>query len=160
MEQPESIDTITVRAERDLDRLLDWIVRYDNRAAILFTLDTAMVGTLALRLSSSKFTAYNLLPFVASILLGISVIGTAITIFPRLKGPSDSLIYFGSIAKMKKTEFKDSFVNMTKTRYLDDLLAQCHINAKILDRKFKVFRISLAISMVAVIFWSLSLYLL
>jgi hypothetical protein len=160
MEQTESIESVTVHAERDLDKLLDWIGKYDNRAAILFTLDTAMVGTLALRLNSSKFTAYNLLPIVASILLGISVIGIAITIFPRLNGPKDSLIYFGSIAKMKKTEFKDSFVNMTKTRYLDDLLAQCHINAKILDRKFKVFRISLAISMVAVIFWSLSLYLL
>ena len=160
MEQPESIDTITVRAERDLDRLLDWIVRYDNRAAILFTLDTAMVGTLALRLSSSKFTAYNLLPFVASILLGISVIGTAITIFPRLKGPSDSLIYFGSIAKMEKGNFKNSFIARTKTGYLDDLLAPCYITAEILDRKFKVFRVSLAISMVAVIFWSLSLYLL
>ena len=160
MEQTESLEATIKEAERELDSLLDWIGKYDNRAAILFTLDTAMVGTLALRLSSSKFTAYNLLPLMASILLGISVIGTAITIFPRLKGPPDSLIYFGSVAKMEKGNFKSSFIARTKTGYLDDLLAQCYINAEILDRKFKVFRVSLAISMVAVIFWSLSLYLL
>ena len=160
MEQTESLEATIKEAERELDRLLDWIGKYDNRAAILFTLDTAMVGTLALRLNSSKFTAYNLLPLVAFISLSISVIGTAITIFPRLKGPQNSLIYFGSVSKMGEDSFKSSFMGRTKVGYLDDLLAQRHINAKILDRKFKVFRISLAISMVAVIFWSLSLYLL
>lgn len=159
MEQNESLKSTIKEAERELDRLLDWISKFDNRAAILFTLDTAIVGTLALRLNSSKFTAYNLLPLPAFILLGISVIGTAITIFPRLKGPQSSLIYFGSVARMEEANFKSSFIRRTKVGYLDDLLAQCHINAKILDRKFKVFRMSLAVSMVAVIFWSLSLYL-
>ena len=159
MEQNESLKSAIKEAERELDRLLDWISKFDNRAAILFALDTAIVGTLALRLNSSKFTAYNLLPLPAFILLGISVIGTAITIFPRLKGPQSSLIYFGSVARMEEANFKSSFIRRTKVGYLDDLLAQCHINAKILDRKFKVFRMSLAVSMVAVIFWSLSLYL-
>jgi hypothetical protein len=161
MEQPESIDTITVQAEHDLDRLLDWIGKYDSRAAILFTLDTAMVGTLALRLSSSIGPGYSpllLVPFILTV--GISILGTVFTIFPRLKGPAESLLYFGSIAKMEKKNFRDLFKTRTKTEYLDDLLAQCHINAKILDRKFKVFRISLIITMVAIIFWSLSLYLL
>ena len=154
MEQNESLKSTIKEAERELDRLLDWISKFDNRAAILFTLDTAIVGTLALRLNSSKFTAYNLLPLPAFILLGISVIGTAITIFPRLKGPQSSLIYFGSVARMEEANFKSSFIRRTKVGYLDDLLAQCHINAKILDRKFKVFRMSLAVSMVAVSFRS------
>lgn len=160
MEQPESIETIAIEAERDLARLLDWIGRYDNRAALLFTLDTAMVGILALRLNSSTNIDYRALFLIAFTLLGISIVGTAITIYPRLKGPKDSLIYFGSIAKMEKTNFKNSFIARTKSGYLDDLLAQCHINAKILDLKFKVFRISLTVTMVAIIFWSLSLYLL
>jgi hypothetical protein len=159
MEQPESIDIITTEAERNLGMLLDWIGRYDNRASLLFTVDLAMVGTLALILSSSTYLVYDTLFLIAFVLLGISILGTAITIFPHLSGPQDSLLYFGSIAKMEKTNFKNSFIARTKNGYLDDLLAQCHINAKILDLKFKVFRISLAITIIAIIFWSLSLYL-
>jgi hypothetical protein len=160
MEQIKSIEATTKEAERNLDRLLDWIIRYDNRAALLFTLDATMVGTLALRLSSSIGPGYSsilLVPFILTV--GISILGTAFTIFPRLKGPTDSLLYFGSIAKMEKKNFRDLFNKRTTTEYLDDLLAQCHINAKILDFKFKVFRISLILTMVAIIFWSLSLYL-
>ena len=161
MEQSEPLEKVIIEAEHNLDRLLDWIGRYDNRAALLFTLDTAMVGILALSLSSSTGFGYSpiLLGFFI-LTVGISILGTAFTIFPRLKGPTDSLLYFGSIAKLEKKNYIELFKTRTPTVYLDDLLAQCHINAKILDRKFKVFRISLTISMVAVIFWSLSLYLL
>ena len=160
MEQTKSIEATSKEAERDLDRLLDWISRYDNRATLLFTLDTAMVGTLALRMNASVQNEYGALLLLTFTLLGISILGTAFTIFPRLKSPTESLLYFGSIAKMEKKNFRDLFKTKTTTEYLDDLLAQCHINAKILDFKFKVFRISLIFTMVAIIFWSLSLYLL
>ena len=159
MEQTKSIEATSKEAERDLDRLLDWISRYDNRATLLFTLDTAMVGTLALRMNASVQNEYGALLLLTFTLLGISILGTAFTIFPRLKSPTESLLYFGSIAKMEKKNFRDLFKTKTTTEYLDDLLAQCHINAKILDFKFKVFRISLTFTMVAIIFWSLSLYL-
>ena len=159
MEQTKSIEATSKEAERDLDRLLDWISRYDNRATLLFTLDTAMVGTLALRMNASVQNEYGALLLLTFTLLGISILGTAFTIFPRLKSPTESLLYFGSIAKMEKKNFRDLFKTKTTTEYLDDLLAQCHINAKILDFKFKVFRISLIFTMVAIIFWSLSLYL-
>ncbi len=161
MEQFEPLEKAIIEAEHNLDRLLDWIGRYDNRASLLFTLDTAMLGTLALRLSSSIGHGYSQLLLVPFILTaGISILGTVFTIFPRLKGPTESLIYFGSIAKLEKKKFRDLFKMRTTTEFLDDLLAQCHINAKILDFKFKVFRISLIFTMVAIIFWSLSLYLL
>ena len=160
VEQAEPLESKIKEAEHLLTILLDWIGRYDNRSALLFTLNLAMIGTLALKIRYSAHSFYGLLNSIAFTLLGISIIASSITIFPRLKGPRDSLIYFGSIAKMEKREFKDKFVNRTKTAYLDDLLAQCHINAKILDFKFKVFRISLIVTMVAIIFWSLSLYLL
>ena len=160
MEQFEQLEKAIIEAEHNLDRLLEWIGRYDNRASLLFTLDTAMVGTLALRLSSSIGHGYNPLLLVLFILtVGISILGTVFTIFPRLKGPAESLIYFGSIAKLEKKKFRDLFKMRTTTEFLDDLLAQCHINAKILDFKFKVFRISLIFTAVAVIIWSLSLYL-
>ena len=90
-EQTESLEDQIKDADNDLARLLDWIGRYDNRAALLFTLDTAMVGTLALRMNSSTNLEYGALFLIAFILLGISIIGTAFTIYPRLKGPQDSL---------------------------------------------------------------------
>ena len=160
VEQTESLESKIKEAENVLTILLDWIGRYDNRSALLFTLDLAMIGTLALKITYSAHSFYGLLNAIAFTLLGISIIASSITIFPRLKGPQNSLIYFGSIAKMEKGEFKDKFVDRTKTVYLDDLLAQCHVNAKILDFKFRVFRISLSVTMVAIVFWSLSLYLL
>ena len=160
VEQAESLESKIKEAENVLTILFDWIGRYDNRSALLFTLDLAMIGTLALKIKYSAYSLYGLLNSIAFTLLGISIIASSITIFPRLKGPLNSLIYFGSIAKMEKREFRDTFVNRTKTAYLDDLLAQYHINAKVLDLKFKVFRISLIVTMVAIVFWSLSLYLL
>src|SRR5438132_2680457 len=128
-------------AEANLDRLLEWVGRYDNKSSALVGIDTAMVGALALiirglgtNLAESSAIALAILPLGGAFLL--MFLGG----YPRLKAPNDSLLFFGTIAKKKANEYKEAFEKQTEQEYLDDLVVQCHRNSEILDVKFRYLK--------------------
>jgi hypothetical protein len=139
-------------AEKTLDRLLEWVTRFDNKSAIVFAIDIGMVAVLASFAANEK--SWGALQIAFLILsLGTttaSLVFVVLSAYPRTKGPVSSVIYFGSIAQISETEFR---------QYLDDLLAQCHRNAVILNEKFKMFRLAFVFLFSSIPIWAVAVYL-
>jgi hypothetical protein len=129
------------RAEKSLQRMLDWIGRHDVRTAAALGISVAMVGALASATPpASKWSA----PY--AVVLGFALAGFTMVIgnlifgmFPRIRGGRPSPFFFGSVATMDWSEYRRRFLAITEADYLDDLLAQNHVNALILRAKFRAF---------------------
>ena len=149
------------RSEKNLQRKLEWISRYDTRIAFVSGIAIAMLGVLA---SASglivKWECFTYFIFgLASILLLLSLIFIYFGLYPKIKSPNTSLLFFGTIADMKFDEFKKKFKDITDEEYLDDLLCQTHINAEILKKKFSSLKTSLVLIGVSTLPWIIAIYL-
>lgn len=80
-------------------------------------------------------------------------------LYPRTKGPGDSLAYFGSIANKEREDLKGSFRERGTEDHLDDVLEQIHRNSEILNQKFSELQRAYRFLLVAVIPWAFTLYL-
>ncbi len=147
-------------AEKRLDRLLDWVGRSDTKFSIVLGVDTGMLGFLATSAPSGTvpvaaiiFAALSVLLLVASLVFIYR--GT----YPRTKGPSRSLVYFGSIAEEDLRDLKQRFLACGKEDHLDDVLEQVHRNSEILNIKFTELQKAYRCLLVAVIPWAITLYL-
>lgn len=157
---PTDLEERIRAAEGVLSRLHDWIGRYDNRASGLIGIDTGMLGVLAIMTRPTLSDGWLDAALILSILfIGISFSLIIVGTYPRMKGPKTSFIFFGRISEMSEDEFKKSFKKCSEDEYLEDLLGQCHINSKILNVKFKYLRNSLLMIVLAIIPWSIALYL-
>jgi hypothetical protein len=162
---PPSDDVLEVqigRAEKTLDRLLEWIRAVDTKTPVVMAVDTAMLGVLAaLAPSPDQFGATTWLCIAfGSVALIVSLGLCAMATFPQTKGPEGSLIYFGGIAARSAEAFAQAMYEQTNTQYLDDLLRQCHRNAEIAANKYARVRRALFWLVGGIVPWLATLYLL
>jgi hypothetical protein len=148
--------------EKELSRLLSWIKSADSRLTLILPLTTAMLGTLAIlvpkisdwSIASAIFTSF------AVFFLFLSLIFSACASFPRTIGPKGSLIYFSGINAHDLTQYSNSIKEYDAEKYMNDLINQCHINAKIAETKFKWIQRSMICLFISAIPWALSIYIL
>lgn len=163
--QPPSEDVLEVqveRAEKILDRLLEWIRAVDAKTPVVMAIDTAMLGALAAIAPSPEklcITTWLWIAFGSAALI-VSLGLCAKATFPQTKGPEGSLIFFGGIASRSADAFGQAMRELTKTRYLDDLLSQCHRNAEIAGNKFACVRKALFWLIAGIAPWLVALYIL
>ncbi len=147
-------------AEKNLARLLDWVGRVDNKSAVLLGIDTAMLGVLATLMP--PITRCNWAMVVSAglavLLLGAGFAFIYWTNYPRTKGPSKSLLYFGAISKSTLNEYCSACLSRNANEHLNDLLEQCHRNAEIVDTKFRGLKFSFRSILAALIPWAIALY--
>lgn len=145
-----------------LSRNLAWISAADSKTAPILAIDTAMLGllvTLAVRVNGwtgptiliSLFAAGCLL-FSLGFLIGVT--------FPRLEGPTHSLIYFGGIAEDPIDEYVEKILKVGDQELRQDFAKQCHRNAEIAKLKFGHVRRAMIFLYIAVLPWLASLGLL
>lgn len=147
-------------AERRLDRLLDWVSRSDTKFSIILGVDTGMLGFLATSAPASAVSIRAIVVAAASVVLLVASLffiyrGT----YPRTKGPSKSLVYFGSIAGEGLDDLKERFRACSASDHLDDVLGQVHRNSEILNWKFAELQRAYLCLLLAVIPWAITLYL-
>lgn len=148
-------------AERRLDRLLDWVGRSDTKFSVVLGVDAGMLGFLANSAPSGAVPVTTILvAALAASLLVASLVFVYRGTYPRTKGPSGSLVHFGSVAGEDLEDFKARFRSCDARGHLDDVLGQVHRNAEILDRKFAELRRAYRCLLAAVIPWAITLYLL
>jgi hypothetical protein len=152
---------LIAQAETNLERKLDWIGRHDTRVAFSAGIIVAMLGVL-----TSASTAIKIWHWYLYGLLGLTTILLLIALgllylsqYPRTESQNSSLIYFGTVSKLKLGEFKQRTVNRTKEDYLDDLLSQVHINACIINTKYCYLKSALVLLAIAIIPWLASIFL-
>lgn len=154
-------DTVSA-VERTLDILLRWIGRFDAKAAFVFGIGTAMLGVLAPVSSLTEVQPLETYALVltSGIVVSASLLLTYLATFPQIKGPSRSLLFFWTIARYSRDEYRETVLRRTPTEYLADLISQCHRNAEILRKKFERLRLSYILLFFGVILWTISLYVL
>ena len=140
-----------------LERHLGWVASSEVKAAVIVTIDTAMLGALATgysALQTSERTPWaNLLTWLSGGLLVAGLYCIAMAIIPRLNGPKSSNIFFGCICKNAAPDFQDSFQKSSANDLLSDCLAQIHRNAEIARDKFQWVRAGMKWSFVAILPW-------
>jgi len=141
---------------------LEWIKNADSKVSPLFAIDVAMLGALV-ALASAK-TCWNKPSIIFTSLstgfLLLSVIALAIVMFPRLRGPNDSILYFGGITKKKKEKFIKQIQKSNSQIYEIDLLSQAYRNAEIAKSKYVFVKIAFILTFISVPFWLISIYVL
>lgn len=83
----------------------------------------------------------------------------ALVVFPRVKGPERSLVFFGGIASRKVDQFSEELEKIDDESLVKDLAFQCHRNAEIAKSKYTWVRRSAAFLYSAVIPWLISILL-
>ncbi|MBA2590545.1 MAG: hypothetical protein H0U98_18185 [Alphaproteobacteria bacterium] len=149
-------------AEDNLKRQLDWISRHDSRIAVIFGICVAMLGVLATQaIAPDKLdTGSVAFSLIALVFLIISLIAIYFSQYPRTVSSTKSLLFFGDIAHMERTDFARSFCARTGQEHLDDLCDQSHINAVIIGRKFAALKVALVFLLAASIPWVIAIGLL
>lgn len=149
-------DWVRERAEKSLSQMIDWIGRHDSRSAGLMGITVAMMGALSAATPAVK--QWNGI-FVFA--LAVASTGFAIVLYqlmrgqiPRLRAGKPSLSFFGTVAELPHDEFRSRFVKMTEEEYLDDVLNQCYVNARILRSKFRCLKRGLIALLLTAIPWA------
>jgi hypothetical protein len=149
------------RAEKSLSQMIDWIGRHDSRSAGLMGITVAMMG--ALSAATPSFKQWNGLLMFA---LAVTAAGFIVVLYqlmrgqiPRIRAGKPSLSFFGAVAHMPHDEFRSRFLAMTEDEYLDDVLNQCYVNARILRSKFRCLKRGLIALLVTAIPWAWALSL-
>lgn len=157
----ENPDFTNSDLETVLARQLSWIQAADTRAGFILPLATSLLGVIA-ALTPKDMCSWEFTPIVfavaASVFLIISLICVACASFPRTTGPEGSLIFFGGIASLKLDEYQSKINDLTVGDYRCDLIAQCHRNAQIADRKYIWVKRSLLCIFIALLPWVLAIF--
>jgi len=145
-------------AEQNLSRLLDWVMRFDNKTAILLGTLAAMLALLASFAPPFRLWTPLAVVFVAFTLALITVCLIIVSwgSIPQTKGP-DSLLYFGTITNLSRPDYAKSFHAQTLDDYLEDLLSQCHRNSEIISTKFRRLRWAYGILVPTFVPWIVTL---
>ena len=147
-------------AETNLNRAIEWHGRYNNRVAVLIALNTGMLGVITVAIKYiASFDVLTVSLYATFLLLGLSFLMILVGEYPHTKGPVNSLIYFGSVGHKIQSKFELEYESMSDDAYLNDLLEQYWIVSKLLVSKFKYLSISLILTLLAIIPWSIALLL-
>lgn len=127
-----------VLAEKNLEILVAWVGRLDNKTPIVLGINSGMLGMLVTFAPPLKnWTPGLFLLTLLSVLgIGVSFVFFYFSSYPRTKGPEESLFYFGSIAKKSNIEYQQAFLKRNAEEQLIDILEQCHRNSEIITNKF------------------------
>jgi hypothetical protein len=148
-----------LRAERNLQRMLEWIGRNDSRSAGTLGVTLAMMGALSASLPPLSRWPAHLLPVVLVTAAGFAFVLFQLlrSQFPRIHAHRPSICFFGTISRMELDEYRRRFTGLDDEGYLEDLLSQCHVNAAILTTKFACLKRSLIALLATALPWAVAI---
>ena len=144
------------------ERTLGWIAAAEIKIGIVLTIDFAMMGALAAAFSAAtvKTTWIYFLVSISAIWAVFAVICSALSLAPRLDGPTQSLLYFGRIAEIPRGDFIERFKKSSLEDLLTDWTEQIHRNAEIAKSKHIWVKHALIWSFLSTIPWAVAIALL
>lgn len=145
-----------------LSRQLSWVSSADSKIPLIFAINTAMLGVLSALVGSfDNWTVLNYISTILSIILLLgSMISLALTMFPRLTGPKDSLIYFGGIVTKSAEIYTQEMSNITDDILVKDILIQVYRNAEIANTKFNCIKWAMGQTFASFPLWLITVWFL
>lgn len=152
----------TQRAEKILSLQLDWVKTADSKIPSIFAINIGMLGAItALVKIREEWTSFSIvIPLICSLLLLLSIGCLALAMFPRLKGPKGSNLFFGEINRQDEDSFKKEVLHSTDEGYVEDILSQSYRNAEIANSKYTFIQKAFFFTFSSVPLWLISIYLL
>lgn len=146
------------------ERTLGWIAAADVKVAVVIALDTAMLGGLAAAFAGSDYhlrTGWCYFFVVAATAgMAFALFCTGMAAIPRMRGPLNSMIFFGRVAEKDLDNYVDEFSKMNEQAFLADLAAQIHRNSQIASEKHHWVRRGLFWSFLSAGAWIVAIALL
>jgi hypothetical protein len=148
--------------DKILARNIAWIAAADSKAAMLFAIDSAMLGVLAALVpTTSAWTIWaSVIAVLATLALLVCAVLIVWTLWPRIKGPQDSLIFFLGISARSSEAYCDAVLSGSDEATTRDFALQCHRNAQVAAEKFKLIRAAMVAMIIAVPLWLVAIYVL
>jgi hypothetical protein len=149
--------------EKTLDRIHVMISATDLKLPYIVAIDTAMIAVIVT--CAAEVSGVSTMELLG-VLLGtapplLSLVFVSMVAIPRLKGSGRgaSLLYFNAICGMSDSQYTDAVKRVTAEGYIEDLAAQCHINARIASVKYHYLRWSMIVLFFSIPFWAVSLFM-
>lgn len=137
-----------------LERQLHWIGAADVKAGGMIGAYMALAAIAATLLDSGSPPPQAKLLFLIAGAAMLPALGFAVAVFfPRDSAQRSSLIFFGEIARLDLSQYKDRGRALALSQIQDDLLNQIHINATIARCKHKYAKISIVWGSAALAVW-------
>lgn len=174
VEQPLHITRIVIimmfmkteRLETSFSRINDWIKAVDQKISIALVFEIGVLaliakptyGRITLEISGIGLKTETLILITAE-LLALSVLWAIFALKPHTgrKKEGSSLTFFGSIAGMSLTTFKNRMRSVTEAQYKTDLTEQIHINSGIAHKKHRLLSQSLTLFVIGMLFWLITM---
>ena len=159
MSEPDPQQLRRIKIARQVNGLLNHFVGVLDAKASAFLAGNVAAGTFLLR-EMPHDNCWRALFFIALGSYAFSVIMAGATIFPRLPKTGDSVLFWGDIAASKSVhDYATRFDAVLDSGRLDDqYLAQNFLTSRLLRRKFRCLRVSIAFFFVA-LFSSFAVFL-
>lgn len=148
-----------------LERNLAWVAAAEVKVAVIVTIDMALLGSIGAAYSAASTAARVACAdlfwtIFAATLVAAGIFCAAMAVLPRLNGPPESLVFFGSIQSLPHSEYLKRFKNAPESQFLDDWVAQIHRNAQIANEKFSWVRRSMWLSFISIVPWAIAIRML
>ncbi|MEO0342343.1 MAG: Pycsar system effector family protein [Pseudomonadota bacterium] len=141
--------------ESNLERQIGWVRASESRLNLVLPLGTLLFGIIAAKLDQipDDQKAVLFASWSSIVLISLSITLAAISILPRTKGPTGSVLYFGSIAKIPLDKFKDEIDSSDQSSYRSDLINQIHRNSQIAEIRYRLMKYSILALLFSFPFW-------
>ncbi len=128
----------------------------------IFAINLAMLGVILALIKTlpSWSIAQAIVSSLCLIPLIFSMAFLTLSMFPRLKGPKGSNIYFGGITKKQEDKYLNEVLHIKDEDYENDLLSQSYRNAEIAEAKYTNIKHAFIATFISTPFWLASIYLL
>ena len=141
-----------------LERNLGWVAAAETKVGVVVAIDTAMLGGLGAAFSAAEVAVRTqhwafLFTLAAALVLGAGLSCAAMSVLPRVTGPSKSLLFFGRIGPCAEVDYISNFKSASVDELLEDWTAQIHRNAQIACDKYKWVRLGMLWSFLAILPW-------
>jgi hypothetical protein len=143
-----------------LNLVLWFYPRIDTKAAVVLGLNLGMIAVLSARMERVIAVGPGYLWLVLFAFLSLFVVSCfhlyRCTV-PDRNGGTNSLIFFGSIAKNSESEFLGACAERSADDLISDLLSQTWRNSRILQRKFDALELAYKLMIAAIVPWTIAL---
>ena len=148
--------------EKILSFQLEWIKNADSKVPPLFAINIAMIGLIVALIKAlpSWTIPTAIFSSLTLISLVLSIVFLAFSMFPRLRGPKGSIIFFGGITQRSAEGYVEEIRNVSEENFEVDLIRQAYRNAEIAETKFRFVKYSFIATFISVPFWGVSIYFL
>lgn len=159
MSEPDPLQLRRIKVARQVNALLNHFVGVLDAKASAFLAGNVAAGTFLLH-EMPHASAWRVLFFIALGAYAISVVMAGATIFPRRPRTGDSVLFWGDIAASSSVkDYTARFDAVLDAGQLDEqYLAQNFLTSRLLRRKFRCLRVSIAFFFIA-LFCSFAVFL-